>query len=176
MLALGVAGGIAAFWQLGHEDHQVVVDGTYRIAAWATSCVAAALLLTMIATLGGTARAQHVFLDILFAGIPAAWLAAFGGSMFLNESLDPSSARRVPVPIARAWEEAGGKRSHYYLAAARWPDARGKPLVAIKRDEYQVMQSGNCVDVLWRTGWLGDGWIEGYQPHSSMSCDEGVEK
>jgi hypothetical protein len=80
------------------------------------------------------------------------------------------------VPIARAWEETGRKRSHYYLAAARWPDARGKPLVAIKRDEYQVMQSGNCVDVLWRAGWLGDGWIEGYQPHNSVSCDEEVEQ
>ena len=29
---------------------------------------------------------------------------------------------------------------------------------------------------LRRAGRLGDGWIEGYQPHNSVTCDEGVEQ
>ena len=176
MLVLAVVGGIGLFWKSFHQDHQVVLDNIPKLAAWTTITIGCALLLAMFTTLGGTARAQRVFLDILIAGIPAAWLTAFCGTMYFNESLDLSVVRRVPVPIGQAWVESDRKHTHYYLAVAHWPAARGKPVVPIKSSEYQIMQSRNCVDVLWHSGRFGDGWIEGYQPHDSTSCDEGVER
>ena len=176
IVALAVVGAIGAAWQYNNESHQVVVDNITRMAAGSTVAITIGLLGVMLLALGGTARAQRVLLDILIAGIPAAWLASSGGAMYFNESLDASAVRRVPVPVESAWLTTSRKGRHSYYASLRWPDVRATSTVQLQPDEYDQMQSHTCVDVLWRAGRFGDGWIERYQPHNSGNCDEGVEK
>jgi hypothetical protein len=176
LLALAIAAGAGLIWQWRHAEHQVVLDHIPRIAAGVTATIVILLLVVMAVTLGGTARAQRVLLDILIAGIPAAGLAAYFGVMYCNESFDESRVRRVPVPVERSWVETSRKGSRYYYAKLRWPDARAAATRNLRPAEYAVLASARCVDVLWREGRFGDGWIEGYETHNSGDCDEGVER
>jgi hypothetical protein len=176
ILALAVVGAIGAAWQYNHEGHQVVVDNITHMAIGSTVAITIGLLGVMFLALGGTARVQRVLLDILIAGIPAAWLASSGGVMYFNESFDASAARRVPVPVERAWVTTSRKGRHSYYASLHWQDVRATSIVQLRPDEYDQMQSQTCVDVLWRAGRFGDGWVERYQTHNVGNCDEGVEK
>jgi hypothetical protein len=163
---------LGSIYALMHVDHQIVREAITR-AAWAVTAGFVTALATVLALLvGATAFTHRVVLDIAIAAAPAAWLVGFGGAIWANQQFDSSVSRRVSIPVERVY--ATGKRNDdWHLEVTGWPDPRGDRLVEISQSEAASV-SGRCIDVLWRDGSLGDGWIERYQ--RPETCDESVEK
>jgi len=172
-LVLGIAG-LVYLWR--HLDHQVVLDAIPRTALMVALSVLAALLVLVWLTLGATAFTHRVVLDIIIAAVPAAWVAGFGGALWVNESYDTSPARHLSMPIDLAFQSDSRKNPRWYLRASAWPDRRARDRVEISRWEYTLMSGRRCVDIVWRGGRLGDGWVEAYQASPMPTCDEGVER
>jgi hypothetical protein len=176
IVALLIAG-IAAFvlYQRDH-NHQVVVAQIPRIARWVTIAVGVTLALVLLLFLGRISRTHNLLSDIVFAALPAAFVIGWGGAMHFNQRYDDSAVFRFTMPAGGATEVRGRKSTHYYLNAEAWPDTRATRKVELTRSEYGIMQGRACIDVLWRSGRLGDPWIERFMPSEQSTCEWGVER
>lgn len=158
-LALAIIGELYIWWQV---DHQVVRVAISRYTLWLTTAAGAAWLATLYLALGATAFTHRVLLDVLLAAVPAAWVVAFGACMAWNELSDTSAVRRVTLPVEQAWASRSRRSHTWHLRTSGWPDERADRELKISRDEYALISGHSCIDVLWRAGRLGDGWIEGF--------------
>ncbi len=52
-----------------------------------------------------------------------------------------------------------------------WPDPRGERKVQVPRYVYDFLVPGGCIDVLWRRGKPGDGWVAGFEPNNTNQCE-----
>ena len=59
----------------------------------------------------------------------------------------------------------------YHLRVAGWPDPRGEKSVTVRQGVYDMLVPGGCVDADWRRGELGDGWVSGYLPNTTNTCE-----
>jgi len=175
ILACFLAGGLGFVYQWFHVDHQVVRYTILRASAWTTAAIGAGFLVALFTALRGTSITHYVLLDILLAAVPTSWLATTSGFLFLNQAFDPGPARRVIIPIATVYS-TGQKDTDYYLEVPGWPDEHGMRKVELRRREFELLQQRRCVDVLWREGRLGDGWVQEYRLPAPADCQPGVEK
>lgn len=171
-VALGVVGLLT--WGM-HDDHQIALATIQQLALVTTAAMFVGLVASLFVALGATAYTHRILFDLVIAALPGIWLAAAGVFLYVNQVFDPSEARRVTVHIANTYVTEHKRRQHYHLEVRAWPDARAPRDREVSRHEYPLMESRRCVDVLWREGRFGDGWIEGFR-ESGSDCQEDVEK
>jgi len=171
-----VAGALGLLVYRSHIDHQVVRVAIPQFVVGITVAVGGALLAALAMLLGATAFTHRVFLDVMLAAIPGAWLAASGGVVLVNQLADTGAARHVAISVEKTYSSNSRKSPIFYMAVGRWPDPRAEHEVQLNRQEYGVVATHSCLDALWHAGRLGDGWVENYQPTNPSACNEGVEK
>jgi len=177
VLTAGFVAAVAALvYTWLRQDHQLVLAAIPHVALLVTTAAAAAWFGVLYLALGATAFTHRVVLDVLLAGVPAVWVATIGGLIWCNETMETRAARRVPIPVERAWESKSRKSRSWHLATPGWPDPRAPREVRLTRDEFDLVSTQRCVDVIWHDGRLGDGWVEAYLPSKSLSCSEAVER
>jgi hypothetical protein len=175
-IATCVAAGIIGWFVYDQRQaHEIVNHAVWRASLWTTCGVFATFLLALFTTLGATAFTHRVLLDVLIAAVPGALLAALGGAIYVNQASDESAPRWISVPIEKSYITTSKKRETYHLVVRYWPDPSGDRHVTLSSEEYSLVQSRACVDVAWREGRLGDGWIEAFRASATQSC-EGVER
>jgi hypothetical protein len=175
ILACFLAGGLGFVYQWFHVDYQVARYTILRASVWTTAAVGTGFLVALFTALRGTSITHDVLLDILLAAVPTSWLATTSGFLFINQTFDPGPPRSVIIPIATTYS-TGQKDTDYYLEVPRWPDEHGMRKVELRRREFELVQQRSCVNVLWREGRLGDGWVQEYRLPAPADCQPGVEK
>jgi hypothetical protein len=175
IVAVLASGGIGIVLYSWDTRLQLVREGILFTAALVTLGVVGALLVTTLTWLRGTPRSHKLVMDVLLAALPAASVAALGGAMQFNQTGESSDARRLTIPIARAYEEKQQKRTDYFIVVRGWPDKRVDPKIEVRYGEYALARDRNCIDVLWHDGRLGDPWIERFMATPDPSCGNQVE-
>lgn len=175
ILACFLAGGLGFVYQWFHVDHQVARHTILRASAWTTAAVTTGFLVASFTALRGTSITHPVLLDILLAAVPTSWLATTGGFLFLNQAFDAGPPRSVIIPVVTAYS-TGRMDTDYYLEVPGWPDEHGMRKVELRRREFELVQQRGCVNVLWREGRLGDGWVQEYRLPAPADCQPGVKK
>ncbi|HLA73691.1 MAG TPA: hypothetical protein VK624_19445 [Steroidobacteraceae bacterium] len=165
---LGIVGGI---YDIFLDDQQVVRENIVRISNWTVAFAALALLTAYALRLHGTSSAQRALVDILLAALPGVWLAAGGSLTWYNEHRDTSPPALYSVRVDRVYKSEKKNGWDYYLVVAGWPDARGERKVEIDQAVFDAVRAGGCVDVIWRRGKFGDGWVSGYQQNTTNVCE-----
>jgi len=165
---LGLVGGAYDFLM---DDQQVVRENIVRFGEWITGGAALAMLTWFAVKWRGTSVAHRALFDILFAAVPGVWLAAGGALTAGNEYLDASPPARYSVRVDNLYKKKTKSSWNYHLVVASWPDARGEREVKIDKIVFDTVQAGGCVDVIWRRGNFGDGWVSGYQQNTTNICE-----
>jgi hypothetical protein len=132
------SGGMGFVFYLWDDRFQLVREGIHYTAALVTLGIVGVLLATTLIWLRGTPRSHKLVMDVLLAALPAAWVAALGGAMHFNQSAESPEARRLTIPLARAYAQKGQKQSDYYVVVEGWPDTRADPTFQVRRFEYEL--------------------------------------
>jgi hypothetical protein len=168
--ACALAGLIGGIYSLYLDRHQVV---HVAIVHWSNGIALAAafgLCAFLLLRLRGTSVAHRAFMDILLAAVPGAWLAANGVAAWCNEHLDRTTPASYGVRVESVYRTKSKGKYVYHLEVENWPDARGTRKVRIDAAVYAIVQPGGCVDVIWRRGRIGDGWVSGYRQNNNGQC------
>ena len=163
----GVMGGIYSLYL----DRQQVVH--VAIVHWSNAIALAAafgLCTYLMVRLRRSSVVHRAFMDILLAAVPGVWLAANGVLGWCNEHLDRTTPATYGVRVENVYRSKSKGKYTYHLEVENWPDARGTRKVRIGDAAYAIVQPGGCVDVIWRRGRFGDGWVAGYQPNNNGQC------
>ena len=165
-----LAGVIGGIYSLYLDRQQVVHDVIFRWSNWIALGAAIALCAFVVVRLRGTSVAHRALMDILLAAVPGIWLAANGACTWYNEHRDETQASVYGVRVEQAYRTKRKSSYVYHLEVENWPDPRGKRKVRIDESVFAYVRAGGCVDVIWRRGRLGDGWVAGYQQNVSGQC------
>lgn len=168
--ACALAGLIGGVYSLYLDRQQVVHVAIVHWSNWIAIAAAGGLGVFLVVFLRGTSVVHRVLLDILRAGLPGIWLAACGVSTWYNEHLDGSTPATYGVRVQNSYRTKSKNSYVYHLVVESWPDPRGKRRVNISEAVAGFTRAGGCVDVIWRRGSLGDGWVAGYRPNTSDQC------
>lgn len=168
--ACALTGLIGGIYSLYLDRQQVVHDSIVHWSNGITLAAAVGLGVFLAVFLSGTSVVHRVLVDILRAAIPGIWLVACGMSTWGNEYLDRSTPATYSVRVQHTYRTKSKSAYTYHLLVESWPDPRASRKVRIDAAVAGFVRSGGCVDVIWRRGALGDGWVAGYRPNTNDRC------
>jgi hypothetical protein len=166
VLAGLAGGGYSLYLDRQQVVHDVIVRWSNGIALGA----AVALCAFVVIRLRGTSVAHRALMDILLAAVPGIWLAANGALAWYNEHLDDTRPATYAVRVEDVQRTQRKSKYVYHLEVENWPDPRGNRKVRIDESVSVFVRAGGCVDVSWRRGRLGDGWVAAYQQNNNGQC------